>query len=70
MYLFTVHYTGRLLNNTKFDSSVDRNEPFKFDIGKRSVIRGWYNIYIDRFNILVVLFAQFKLFLCVYETQG
>src|SRR5580658_8773237 len=38
---FTVHYTGRLTNGTRFDSSVDRNQPFTFVQGRRQVIAGW-----------------------------
>jgi len=37
----SVHYTGWLTNGTKFDSSLDRGQPFTFPLGQGQVIRGW-----------------------------
>ncbi len=37
----SVHYTGWLVGGQKFDSSLDRGTPFKFQLGARQVIQGW-----------------------------
>ncbi len=53
-----VNYTGLLTNGAKFDSSLDRNEPFSFPVGAGMVIRGWdeglQNLHIGDHATLII----------------
>jgi len=45
--LVEAHYTGRLLDGTKFDSSVDRGKPLMFLVGRGEVIKGWDEAFLS-----------------------
>ena len=45
--LIEAHYTGRLLDGTKFDSSVDRGKAFLFVVGRGEVIKGWDEAFLS-----------------------
>lgn len=45
--LVTMHYTGFLENGTQFDSSLERNQPFQFQLGIGQVIKGWEEGLLD-----------------------
>lgn len=52
----SVHYTGRLADGSKFDSSYDRNQPISFTLGQHQVIAGW-----DEGIALMSVGAKYKL---------
>ena len=42
----SVHYTGKLTNDTVFDSSVKRGAPYEFRVGEGAVIKGWDEAFL------------------------
>jgi len=63
--MVTVHYVGKLLDGTVFDSSRARGEPFTFPVGRGKVIRGW-----DQGVVTMSLGERAMLHLPSYKAYG